>query len=124
VVDRLHPLVAETLCMVYAAARRLGLEVVELIVYGSWARGDWLRCSDLDVVVVATNWPTGRRLDRPDPLYRLLSRMKPPLWPQILGLEPDELRELVEAPTHLRDASRYWVRLERRKLDRLCRLDS
>ncbi len=116
----LHPKAAETLCIVYRAAVEEGLEPLELILYGSWARGDWLYTSDLDVIIVSwrCTGPLHRRLDG---VYRRLARYKPPLYPEMLCYTPRELEELAAAPTMLRDASRYWLRLPRATLEKMCR---
>ena len=110
----------ETLCMaVEAAEQGAGVEVEEVIVFGSYARGDWLTTSDLDLILVSRGW-RGRIIDRPDPIYRLLARKRPPVWPQILCYKPEELEELTASPTSLADASNYWLRISRKQLEKLC----
>ena len=118
--ERLDRRVWETVCAVYRAAGAVGVRVVEVIVYGSWARGDWLSTSDLDLVVVGEGWH-GSLVERPDPIYRLLAEMRPPIWPQLLCYTPSELQEALGKVTHLRDASRYWVRIPASLLEEKCK---
>ncbi len=118
--EKLHPKAVETLCMVYLAARRAGVRLERLFVYGSWVRGDWLHTSDLDVILVSRDWASVRPIERPDPIYHVLAGMHPPIWPQLLCYTWDELREAVEALTSVRDASRYWVEVRPDLLETIC----
>ena len=56
-----------------------------------------------------------------DGVYRRLAARRPPLYPEMLCYTPRELEEMVEGPTLLRDASRYWLRLPREALEHMCR---
>ena len=110
-----------SICMVLEAALDEGFDVERVIVFGSYARGDWMEYSDLDLILVGRSWRGSRVIDRLDPIYRRLARMKPPVWPEIHCYTPEELESLMRAPTILADASRYWVELEASEVMSLCK---
>ena len=80
----------------------------QLYLFGSYARGDWLRDSDIDLVVVSPRFrgipkylraPMVRRLARPDLPF------------DILCYTPEELGELIRESTAFREVTTYWRRL-------------
>ena len=80
----------------------------EVYLFGSYARGDWLRSSDVDLVVVS---PAFRGLG-PGERYRLVRRLLPDtISVELLLYTPEEFARALERSVVLRDASRYWVRL-------------
>ncbi len=76
--------------------------------FGSYARGDWLRESDVDLVVVSPDFRGmgfAERLDLVNGLaWRL--RLRPHL--EVIPLTPEELER---GNVVVRDAKRYWIRL-------------
>lgn len=81
---------------------------VEIYLFGSFARGDWLEDSDIDVVVVSPRLRGVPWHER----YPMLRRLAPDWKPfDILAYTPEELEELASGGTFLAEASRYWVRL-------------
>ncbi len=117
---RLHPRALETVCIVYEAAREAGIEPLEVIVFGSWARGDWLWTSDIDVIIVSRGCGE-KPLERVDAIYSKIVAKKPPVWPELLCYTPEGLEEATRRATIVRDASRYWIRIPREQLGALCK---
>jgi len=80
----------------------------EAYLFGSYARGDWLEDSDVDIVVVSgalRGVPWHER-------YPRLRRLAPDDVPfEILAYTPEEFEEVRGRSVVLRDASTYWVRL-------------
>lgn len=80
-------------------------------VFGSRVRGDWLRTSDIDVVIVSNDFRGMGFLERLELIERI--EWEEDITPHIeaIPLTPEELRERLERSAVLRDASRYWVKL-------------
>jgi len=93
-----------------------GIRVEKVYVFGSRVRGDWLRTSDIDVVIVSRSWSGMRFIDRLDLVERI--QWEKDVRPHIeaIPLTPDELRERVERSAVLRDASRYWIEVTKSDL--------
>jgi len=85
-----------------------GVRVSEVFLFGSWARGDYLVYSDLDLVVVSEDWEGMPYVERLSILYRLWDKR---VDADFIALTPRELAERVERSIVLWDASRYWVRV-------------
>ena len=80
----------------------------EVYLFGSYARGDWIEDSDIDLVVVSPAF-RGRGLGE---RYRILRELLPPdVSVDILAYTPEEFRRALERSSILREASTYWVRL-------------
>ena len=82
----------------------------EVYVFGSRVRGDWLKTSDIDVVIVSEDFRDMSFLERLDLVERV--QWEEGISPHIeaIPLTPEELRERIERSAVLRDASRYWKR--------------
>ena len=80
----------------------------EVYLFGSYARGDWLYNSDLDLVVVSPRFKglsVGER-------YALVRRLLPEdVSVEVLAYTPEEFRRALRRSVILRDASEYWIKL-------------
>ncbi|RLI25113.1 nucleotidyltransferase domain-containing protein [Candidatus Bathyarchaeota archaeon] len=84
------------------------VEVKEAYLFGSTARGDRLRSSDVDLLIIS---PSVGDM-RPDERIRLVhTAWKYRLPADIFILTPAEFEYLRDKSVVLRDASRYWVRV-------------
>ena len=80
----------------------------EVYLFGSYARGDWLEDSDIDLVVVSPAF-RGRSLGK---RYRLVRELLPhDVSVEVLAYTPEEFEKALERSSLLREASKYWVRL-------------
>lgn len=97
------------------ALKEFMLKVHELLgpetrvyLFGSFARGDWLMDSDLDIIVVSRGLegvPWHKR-------YPILRRLLPPnVSVDILAYTPEEFEYVRGRSTLIRDAETYWVEL-------------
>ncbi len=85
---------------------KLGFAVDAVYLFGSHARGEQLKTSDVDLIVVSKDFdgvPVMRRLDIVNGIIwkRGLGNL------EVLPLTPEEVEKSVVA----RDARRYWIRL-------------
>ncbi|BEP16923.1 hypothetical protein PYJP_02750 [Pyrofollis japonicus] len=92
--------------------RESGIRVEAAFLFGSRVRGDSLRLSDVDLVVVSPDFQSMRYSERLELIYRLewIHGIEP--WVEVIPLTPEEFEEKKRHSAVLRDASRYWIRIE------------
>ena len=83
-----------------------GIEVKTIILFGSYARGDFYSGSDLDLIIVSNDWKDMSYTDRLSLLYRVWDKN---IDANFVALTPRELRDRLEKSIVLRDASKYWI---------------
>ncbi len=76
--------------------------------FGSYARGDWLRDSDIDLVVVS---PRFRGLSLGERYVLVRSLFPSDVSVDLLLYTPEEFERMVKKSIILRDAMEYWIRL-------------
>lgn len=85
--------------------RELGY--AEVYLFGSYARGDWVEDSDIDIIVVSPRF-------RGVPIHvrgAMLRRLAPDTHPfEILAYTPEEF-EYARGSVVLSDAAEYWIKL-------------
>ena len=80
----------------------------EVYLFGSYARGDWLYDSDLDLVVVS---PRFRGLDLGKRHVMVRDLISSKVSVELLLYTPEEFERVRRRSTIIRDAMKYWVRL-------------
>ena len=93
------------------ALERRGIHVEAAYLFGSRVRGDALRSSDVDLVVVSPSFRGMRPIDRLELVYQVEWEEGITPWVEVIALTPEELLERLRRPGVVRDASRYWLRL-------------
>ncbi|MEZ0320127.1 MAG: nucleotidyltransferase domain-containing protein [Pyrobaculum sp.] len=88
-----------------------GFRVEAAYLFGSYARGDWLYSSDIDLVVVSKDFEKLRWLDRLGLIAKIQLRLGLEKWVEALPYTPKEFAEALERSAVLKDASKYWVRV-------------
>ena len=73
--------------------------------YGSFARGDWLEDSDVDVVVVSG----GLKGNVAERGWKLRSLAPHEVAFQVLGFTPEEMEDVLQSRVVWRDIASYWV---------------
>jgi len=101
------PRVERALRALLAALRRAYGDA-ELYLFGSYARGDWLEDSDVDVVVVSEALE-GKSMPRRIGEVRNLAPGDMSF--EILAYTPRELREVIKRSVAIQDAKTYWKRI-------------
>ena len=83
-------------------------ENVEVYLFGSYARGDWLEDSDLDLIVVSDKFKGLSLGER----YCLVRKLLPNnISVEILPYTPEEFKKAKKKSIVLKDALEYWVRI-------------
>ncbi|MFQ6075239.1 MAG: nucleotidyltransferase domain-containing protein, partial [Candidatus Bathyarchaeia archaeon] len=77
----------------------------EVYLFGSFARGDWLEDSDVDIVVVSKGFE-GKSMPKRVGEVRNLAPEDTAF--EILAYTPQELRKVVERSVAIQDAKTYW----------------
>jgi predicted nucleotidyltransferase len=70
---------------------RLGIEVSQIILYGSYAKGNPREYSDIDIAVVSQTFNKLDIFERQDLLSKAHHRLAEPIEP--IGLTPDQMKE-------------------------------
>ncbi|MEM2678325.1 MAG: nucleotidyltransferase domain-containing protein [Thermofilaceae archaeon] len=92
----------------FAERAKSVLGSVEVYLFGSYARGDWLSDSDVDLIVVSDAFK-GLDLGRRYALVRgLLPRDR---GFEILTYTPEEFEEAKRRSIVIQDAAEYWIRI-------------
>jgi predicted nucleotidyltransferase len=88
-----------------------GITIERAYLFGSYAKGSWLRTSDVDLVIVSRGFKGMPFIKRLDLVNRVQWRAGIRPFIEAIPLTPDELKERVERSAVLRDASRYWIEI-------------
>lgn len=92
----------------FLARVREALGEAEVYLFGSYARGDWLIDSDLDLVVVSPKF-RGLELGK---RYLLVRGLLPnEVSVELLLYTPEEFEERKRRSVVIQDAMEYWVKL-------------
>jgi len=83
-----------------------GIRVDAVTLFGSYARGDFSSSSDLDLVIVSSDWEGVNYTERLSLLYRLWDK---DIDANSVALTPRELRDRLRKSIVLRGASKYWI---------------
>lgn len=88
-----------------------GITVDAVYVFGSSARGDWIKGSDVDVILVSRDFEGVPFLKRMDMVEELQWRERLSPHVEALPLTPKELEEKLKSSAVIMDAPKYWKRL-------------
>ena len=91
-----------------SALQKRGIRIKEAYLFGSYARGDFLETSDVDLVIVSEDWKDMKFLDRLDLVYKVEWEEGISPWVEVLPLTPEELERRSAV---LEDARKYWVKV-------------
>jgi len=85
--------------------------VREAYLFGSYAKGTWLKTSDVDLVIVSEDFRGMRFLERLDLINELQWKAGIRPFVEAIPLTPDEFAERLQESAVLRDASKYWIKI-------------
>ena len=81
---------------------------VEIYLFGSFAKGDWLEDSDIDIIVVSEKFEGKPMPERVNTIRKLAPDNLPF---EILAYTPKELKEATAKSIVIQDASTHWKRI-------------
>ncbi|MFN4046564.1 MAG: nucleotidyltransferase domain-containing protein [Acidilobaceae archaeon] len=87
------------------------IKVEEAYMFGSYVRGDWIKTSDIDLVIVSRDFEGMPYLKRLDLINEIQWRARIRPYIEAIPLTPEEFSERLRESTVLRDASKYWVKV-------------
>lgn len=88
-----------------------GIAVEKAYLFGSHAKGSWIKTSDVDLVIVSRDFEGVSFLKRLDVVNRVQWRAGIRPFIEAIPLTPNELKERAERSAVLRDASKYWIEI-------------
>ena len=97
--------------LVKELSRNEGIVVERAYLFGSYAKGSWIKTSDVDLVIVSRGFEGMSFLKRLDLVNRVQWRAGIRPFIEAIPLTPDELKERMEKSAVLRDASKYWIEI-------------
>ncbi len=87
------------------------IKINSIYVFGSSIRDDWLKHSDIDLIIVSQdfkNLPFIKRIDIIEEI-QWKKRIKPHI--DAIPLTPEELNEKIESSAAIMNASKYWRKI-------------
>jgi len=81
---------------------------VEIYLFGSFAKGDWLEDSDIDIIVVSEKFKGKPMPERVNSIRKLAPEN---LAFEILAYTPKELKEALTRSVVIQDASAHWKKI-------------
>jgi len=81
-------------------------------VFGSRVRGDWIKTSDIDLVVISRDFEGMSLTRRLDVVNEIVWRRRIRPYIEVIPLTPEEFEERKRLSAVLRDASKYWVKVD------------
>ncbi len=104
--------VIKTVCRLVNSLHKKGFRVDKVYLFGSYAKGTWLKTSDIDVVIVSRDFKGIDFVKRLDIINEIIWREKIEPYIEVLPYTEEELRERITKSIVLRDASRYWIHID------------
>jgi len=89
-----------------------GFSVDKIILFGSYARGDYTKNSDIDLIVISSSWKNLEYIERLSILYKIWDKNADA---NFIALTLDKFSKKISESVVLRDASKYWITLYERK---------
>ena len=93
-----------------------GYRVRRVYIFGSYARGDWLKTSDVDAAIVAEGLSGTSFSARLDLVNEIVWSEKVEPYVEAFLYTPEEFEAIRERSFALRDASKYWVQFTAEEL--------
>ena len=85
-----------------------GIRVERVLLFGSYARGDYSESSDIDLIIVSDDWANTSLNERLSVLYRIWDK---PLDATFIPVTREELESKRETSIVIRDAASYAVEI-------------
>jgi len=87
------------------------IRVEEAYLFGSYAKGTWIKTSDVDLIVVSRDFKGLRYTERLDLVNRVQWSARISPFIEVIPLTPEEFRDKVGSSAVIRDASKYWLKI-------------
>jgi len=89
------------------------VRVKEVYLFGSYAKEMWVKTSDIDLVVVSPDFRGIPYLERLDLINEVQWRLNIKPFIEAVPLTPEELEVKLKESAVIRDASKYWISVDR-----------
>ena len=88
------------------------VRVEEAYLFGSYAKGTWIKTSDVDLVVVSPDFRGMPYLERLDLINEIQWKLNIRPFIEAIPLTPEELEAKLKESAVIRDASKYRIRVK------------
>ncbi len=88
--------------------RQHGIRVKRVLLFGSYARGDYAESSDIDLIIVSDDWANTCLNERLSILYRIWDK---PLDATFIPLTSEELESKKKSSIVIKDAVSYAIEI-------------
>ena len=90
----------------------LRIKVSGVYIFGSYVRGTWLRSSDIDLIIISPDFEGIPFLKRLDIVNEIQWKAGIRPYIEVIPLTPSEFARKINESAVLRDASKYWIKLQ------------
>jgi len=87
------------------------IEINEAYLFGSYAKGTWLKTSDIDLIIISEDFQGLSMNQRLELLYSEQWKYKISPFIEIIPLTPKEFQEKKRDSVVIRDAKKYWIKI-------------
>ncbi len=95
-----------------------GFHIEHVYLFGSYARGDWLKTSDVDIIMVSKDFKDIPFTKRLDIINEVLFKEGIEPYIEALPYTMEELVEKMKKSIVIASASKYWINLDNIVLNR------
>ncbi len=88
------------------------ISIEEVYLFGSYVKDTWLKTSDIDLVIISSDFKNMRYLERLELIYSVQWRLNLKHFIEVIPLTPEEFRKRKKKSIVLRDASKYWIKIK------------
>jgi len=88
------------------------IRVEEAYLFGSYAKGTWIKTSDIDLIIVSPDFREMPYLKRLDLINEIQWKLNIKPFIEAIPLTPEELEVKLRESVVIRDASKYWIRVK------------
>lgn len=87
------------------------IKIERVYLYGSYAKGTWIKTSDIDLIIVSKDFEGISFLKRLDLVNKIIweARITPHI--EVIPLTPSELEKKIKSSVVISDASKYWIKI-------------
>ncbi len=103
--------IVEAIRKLIRSLRKRGIRVEKVLLFGSYAKGTWIKTSDIDLIIVSKDFKDIPFKDRLDIINEIVFKEGIEPYIEALPYTPEEFAVKIRRSIVLRDASKYWIDL-------------
>ncbi|MCS7364174.1 MAG: nucleotidyltransferase domain-containing protein [archaeon GB-1867-035] len=88
------------------------IRIQEVYLFGSYAKGTWIKTSDIDLIVISPDFKQMKFTERLDFINYIIWKEKISPYIEVIPLTPEELEVKKRESILISDASKHWIKLK------------